>query len=94
MDSINVCQSCFFVKFNRIQTLIISCSSMYVAIYIPSGKKGSEISQQFTFRRLLFVVQMYSKFGWPNDEIGQKMANGQLLFPALHTLPAYTYVHM
>jgi len=23
-------------------------------------------------------------FGWPNVEIGQKMANGQLLFLALH----------
>ena len=46
---------------------------MYVAIYIPSGKKGSEIGQRFTFCRLLFVVQMYSKFVWPNDEIGQKM---------------------
>ena len=47
---------CIKAAFSQIQTLIISCSSMYVAIYIPSGKKGSEIGQRFTFCRLLFVV--------------------------------------
>ena len=32
-------------------------------------------------------------FGWPNAEIGQKMANGRLLFLALDNIQQFMYAY-
>ena len=59
-------------------------------IFSGSGRNKSQklVSRFFedgTFCGLLmaFPLKMYSKFGWPNVEIGWKMGNGQLLFLGL-----------